>query len=1212
MGETANPAVSGASSVGGLRSRLWQRFLSGPDQSLLEELYIPALSEAVSYDRCCAYFSSSVLAAAARGFAGMIERFLDMGEAAPRPGIRLLVNEELPAEDVKALIETGDTSELEALLRRRLRLPRDILQRRRFEMLGWMVKEKFLDVRVGVMRFGDGILHAKFGIATDGHGDAVVFNGSGNESASGLLANYERLEVSTSWEDPDRYRVYREEFERLWNDTHPDVHTVSLPEALERRLIKFAPKAPPTFEPSNALVRQRAAMIWRFITEAPYLPEGAATCDATTMVDLWPHQRRVVEETSAAWPAGRLLCDEVGMGKTVEAILILRRLMAGRGVKRALILLPAGLLEQWQGELREKGGLIFPRLEGNRLIWPDRTEQKVNGFAEALEQDMILVSRETARSEGNLALLLAAKPWDLVVMDEAHAARRSQQDEGEYNGATLLLNLLRKLQLSGQARSMLLMSATPMQTHPWEPWDLLAILGEGNAWLADFGNVRAYYDAVAQLGTGACDRDTALKAAELIAADSNFPPFSDGGLDFSNAQIVRDSLAFPLPAKRDALRNWLRAGSPLARRMHRNTRRTLRRYYELGLLSGPLPERKVTDVVIEYRDSAERNVYESVARYIDRRYEQLEREKTGKGFVMTIYRRRAASSPLALQRSLERRRHALRQIVERRVYDHELARRDIPERLDPLEMPDGDEQTWLSASLPREAREALAELAEVEKVLEGITGLRGRDRKLIGFFEELRQITSDGRPALVFTEYTDTLEYLRDRLVTDYGTTVACYSGDGGQLWDGQTWIKVTKDVVSERLRSGNLRVLICTDAASEGLNLQAAGALINYDLPWNPSKVEQRIGRIDRIGQKFTEVRVVNLLIRDTVDEEVYRALRRRCGLFERFVGSMQPVLERASRMLLGRERFNINAIDETLRAVQRDTLSEETYVESHAQALPPSIPAVGREDLIAALEYLKEELGFRVDADDSLGRYVVYGPERMKLAMGVKVEALERDASLKPLTPMEPELKSLVQALSRSGERLPLVLGSCQRNSFRASVAFWTDGRERIPVASLKQLKDLVECWDGVFPNPAKWQEAEQVARIEAEKLVTSLEERAANIQSEGLTNQLSAARLRLMREVGKYLISSGADPGDLNNPWYRQMSREISGATRLKQAQAKIGGYPEWPSALMHELEDFARLASDNERRGLLMGSQLDAALADPRWNVTQYPADGAFAA
>jgi hypothetical protein len=304
-------------------------------------------------------------------------------------------------------------------------------------------------------------------------------------------------------------------------------------------------------------------MIWKFIVEAPYLPNGAAACDATAMVDLWPHQNRVVEETAKAWPDGRLLCDEVGMGKTIEAILILRRLMAGRGVRRVLVLLPAGLLKQWQAELREKGGMIFPRLEGtSQLVWPDDRIEKVESLVEALKQDALLMSRETARTENNIPYLLAAEPWDLVLMDEAHAARRRKQEEGEFNSPTLLLRLLRELQLRQKGRGILLLSATPMQTHPWEPWDLLQVLGEGGAWLADFSRVRHFYEAVAGVQQGSCDLETARKAAALVAADPHFPSFPGDPAIRSDRESLANRLAFAAPTQRDNLAHWLRQGSP--------------------------------------------------------------------------------------------------------------------------------------------------------------------------------------------------------------------------------------------------------------------------------------------------------------------------------------------------------------------------------------------------------------------------------------------------------------------------------------------------------------------------------------------------------------------------------------------------------------------------------------------------------------------------
>jgi SNF2 family DNA or RNA helicase len=107
------------------------------------------------------------------------------------------------------------------------------------------------------------------------------------------------------------------------------------------------------------------------------------------------------------WSAvGRLLCDEMGMGKTVQGILILRRLLAGRGVKRVLILLPANLLQQWQEELRERGNLWVPRLDGTTVVWPDGRKEKKETLADALSLDILLMSRETARTE------IAAPPWD--------------------------------------------------------------------------------------------------------------------------------------------------------------------------------------------------------------------------------------------------------------------------------------------------------------------------------------------------------------------------------------------------------------------------------------------------------------------------------------------------------------------------------------------------------------------------------------------------------------------------------------------------------------------------------------------------------------------------------------------------------------------------------------------------------------------------------
>lgn len=1191
---------------GSLRSKTWERFLQGPDPQLIEKLYVPALSESIRYDRCCAYFSSSVLAAAARGFGKLIERLIVMGDAAPKPAVRLVVNEELTAEDVRALTEAGDFTGLEKSLKRRFKNPKDFLTKRRLAMLGWLTKYRYLDIRVGVMRFGGGIVHGKFGIATDEAHDAVVFNGSGNESAQGLLANYEQLEVSTSWDDLSRCKYYSKEFEALWNNKHSAVHTVTLPEALRLKLIKFAPKEPPIDEPTNELERQRVAMLWKFIVEAPYLSNGMATCDATAMVDMWPHQRNVVEEVSEAWPNGRLLCDEVGLGKTIEAIFILRRLMAGRGVRRVLILLPKGLLAQWQGELREKGGMIFPRLDGTKtLIWPDGTKKRVSGLSEALKESLLLMSRETARTETNLAILLKAEPWDLVLLDEAHAARRRRQEEGEFNTATLLLDLLRKLQLNRQTRSIMLLSATPMQTHPWEPWDLLSVLGEGGAWLSEFSHVRNYYSAISKISNGRCDIETAERAATLIATDDQFPQLLGDKIKLDDPKVISQKLAFAPSSKRKEIVSWLRRGSPLMRRMHRNTRDTLRAYHQMGLLKQVPPRRDVNDFLFEFQNKVESDVYDSVTDYIEKRFEDLESEKPGKGFVMTVYRRRASSSPQALKRSLDRRRKGLLRVINQYAFDIALSAEDAPEAFDLEDLPEAEGTGKIPSSFPEDPQIAREELREVNHLLEELRSIGELDSKRDRFFDILRSVSDDGRPVLVFTGYVDTRDYLRESLISCYGKNLGCYSGDGGQIWDGREWKRVTKDSITKELQDGRLRVLICTDAASEGLNLQAAGAIINYDLPWNPSKVEQRIGRIDRIGQSYPVVKVVNLFLKDSVDERVYTTLRRRCGLFEHFVGTMQPVLARARRMLMGQEPLDPSMLESEARQVEQDILTNEIYIESIAAEIKSESISINLNDIKEAILSLPTKLGFKVNNSKETGVIRISGVTKKKISFAPTIEVLEKNYMAYPISPFDSTLAALSATLARPGERLPLVIESFKKGAFRASCAYWVGSKKLESIDSFSVLKKRIAKWDGYYPDVEEWQQAVNSALQDAKKRVRFMQEGATNQEKKALDSQLNAARLRLLRELGKYLVCLGASTDALNESLFRQMSRDIASAKRLQKCIDKLGGYPEWRVDLRRDLERFAESLTEGQRQARLLGSGLDAALDDPRWTTCFTP-------
>ena len=157
---------------------------------------------------------------------------------------------------------------------------------------------------------------------------------------------------------------------------------------------------------------------------------------------------------------------------------------------------------------------------------------------------------------------------------------------------------------------------------------------------------------------------------------------------------------------------------------------------------------------------------------------------------------------------------------------------------------------------------------------------------------------------MVFTQFTDTMDFLRSALVRRGGPRLMCFSGRGGEIPGGgedSKWHRIDREQVKHRFREGNADVLLCTDAAAEGLNFQFCGALVNYDMPWNPMRVEQRIGRIDRVGQQNATIQVVNLHYEGTVETAVYRRLRERIGLFEQVVGRLQPILAQMPRAITG-----------------------------------------------------------------------------------------------------------------------------------------------------------------------------------------------------------------------------------------------------------------------------------------------------------------------
>ena len=245
-----------------------------------------------------------------------------------------------------------------------------------------------------------------------------------------------------------------------------------------------------------------------------------------------------------------------------------------------------------------------------------------------------------------------------------------------------------------------------------------------------------------------------------------------------------------------------------------------------------------------------------------------------------------------------------------------------------------------SADFIRTAHEKAinAEVWKITSLLKSAERVR-EDSKLLRFGQDLQYYLIHGhRQAIVFTQYTDTLEYIRVYLVGLFGEQLGCFSGRGGERWDvgTETWQIVTKDTIKTDFRAGDIHILLCTDAASEGLNLQSAALLFNYDMPWNPMRVEQRIGRIDRIGQPNDTVEIVNYYYEGTVEADIYRVLRQRINIFEVVVGPLQPILAAIGSTVESRwlENTPIRAIVDSIEAdidrAEREGIAIDAYAAS------------------------------------------------------------------------------------------------------------------------------------------------------------------------------------------------------------------------------------------------------------------------------------------
>jgi SNF2 family DNA or RNA helicase len=520
--------------------------------------------------------------------------------------------------------------------------------------------------------------------------------------------------------------------------------------------------------------------------------------EGLTGVEHLPHQIETVRKVLRRFRGRVLLADEVGLGKTIEACLLLREYLLRGLARRVLILVPTPLVSQWREELASKFHLEFNT--------PPR-----DGKADCLEYwqttDRVLVSLAFAKSRKRAQWVTEA-PWDLVIVDEAHHCK---------NRATQNWRLVNAL----KRRHLFLLSATPVQNNLLELYNLLTLLEPGH-----------------------------LKTET----------------DFKRQYVRRGNPRDP--------RNRERLRSLLGEVMVRNTR---------GLVQMDLPARYAQTILAE-PEGEEAALYASLDRYLRERRAPLER-------IGGVHPTEPADDG-----------EELGPIVEVRPFPDEPP--DVPRT--------GDDRPPLGRrQLSTLLLAAGSHAGALAQSLENIAGDDPAARPLIDqarrldrtakderFLRLLRQ--SHGEKMLVFATFRRTLEHLQ-RLLTEQGVPFATYSGAESEN---------EKDAAVAAFRD-RLPVMLCSESGGEGRNLQFANTLVNFDLPWNPMRIEQRVGRIHRIGQT-RDVFIFNLCTAGSLEARILDLLDEKIRMFELVVGEVGSILGN----LQGGEEFESLVLDLWLRS--------------------------------------------------------------------------------------------------------------------------------------------------------------------------------------------------------------------------------------------------------------------------------------------------------
>ncbi len=812
-----------------------------------------------SYKRIAGYFTSSLFEVA--------------GEALEHiPEVKIVCNVDIHPDDLK-VAQLRESKMLGRWNERALEAE-VLLNRERYRRLDAFLGKHGQAVRIAPDDIC-GFVHGKAGVITLADGRRLGFIGSMNETRSGWQRHYEIL-----WEDesPEGVAWIEEEFDFLWNAAKP------LPQAVIREVHRRGYRREIEFiEIDDDENLAPAALI-----ESPLYREGQ---------QLQPWQQGFLTEClrhQRLYGTVRLLlADEVGLGKTLSlatAALTLCLLSdKDNGPRRPVVIFaPATLTEQWQTEMLDKLGIPTARWDTVGKVWLDVDERVLSpGGREQIAHCPMrigIVSTGLMMRDSLEKQHLLGMRFGVVILDEAHKARTRQGFGKEAGTPNELLAFMRDI--AARADHVLLGTATPIQTNPADLWDLLGILHQGPGRFVLGHDLAPWHrpGEVLEILSGRVEVEKLSDAWELLRSplprtESTSEPrarrlFSairqDLGLQNGDWQTNR-SLAELTEETREILEEELDrriAGATLFQRENPLVRHVvLRKRLQLEETKDKDGKPLLTPVGVDVHPERE---YASEQRAFDMLFE-------GKALRTSENFRQAYSEARAFGKALARRGKGsgfMKNLMEQRICSSIHAGLSTARRLlegDAVHEEDEEREGDVNVETSEE-REVLQRLiARLERL--------DADPKMEAVVHFLDKEKWLDLGVIIFSQYYDTAKWLADSLAARYPEeAVGLYAGAGrSRLYQSGESVSVERETLKRMVAEHQIRVMVATDAACEGLNLQTLGTLINIDLPWNPTRLEQRIGRIKRFGQRRETVDMLNLVFEQTVDETIYERLSER-----------------------------------------------------------------------------------------------------------------------------------------------------------------------------------------------------------------------------------------------------------------------------------------------------------------------------------------------